>query len=209
MKLNLQFFADPDDKKGEEKKPKAKAYTQEDVNKMMAAKASEVAKAHEDKWSKQADDLKAKYLREGEERAKMSADDKAKAELADRLKALDDKQAELDKRDAEQKREAALNATRTLLVNEGLPANFAAQLTADDEPTRMSNVTAFAKTFKSAVDSEISDRAKGKVNPQTGAPAGGNSKVTQEEFDRMGMEQRMALYKEDKATYEKLKGSNN
>lgn len=208
MKTNLQYFADPKAKEDDDKQ--AKTYTQEDVNKMMAAKAKEVAKQHEDEWSKQQEELKNKYLSEGESRAQMTAEQKAAAEIEDRRKALEAQQAAADKRDAEQKRTADLNETRELLIKEGLPVSLAANLTAPNEAQRLTNIKAFKDSMTGAVDAEIAKRSKGKIDPQNGSDAG-NSKigeVTKEEFDRMGVDDRMKLYQENKDLYEKLKGSN-
>ncbi|WP_204120275.1 capsid assembly scaffolding protein Gp46 family protein [Levilactobacillus wangkuiensis] len=209
MKMNLQYFADPDPKSKENDK-KPKAYTQEDVNKMMAAKAKEVEKQHEDEWSKQQEELKNKYLSEGESRAQMTAEQKAAAEIEDQRKALEAQQAAADKRDVEQQRKDELNETRELLIKEGLPVSLAANLTAPKEEQRLANVKAFKDSMTGAVDAEIAKRSKGKVDPQNGSGAGGTKlgEVTKEEFDRMGVDDRMKLYRENKDLYQKLKGSN-
>ena len=205
MNLNLQYFAE-----GEGGNEAPKTYTQEDVNKMMAAKAREVEEKSKSEWQKQQDELKSKYLKEGESRAQMSADEKAKAALDDERQAFKKQQAEFAKQQAEQKRKDALTATRELLTKKGLPATFAETLTDLDPDKRQANVDAFEKTFSGAVDKEISERSKGKRTPQGGnsGPATDNGEITPEEFKAMGPTERMNLYASDKNLYEKLKGSN-
>ncbi|ODP95379.1 DUF4355 domain-containing protein [Levilactobacillus brevis] len=208
MKTNLQYFADPDP---DGKSKSDKTYTQEDVNKMMAAKAHEVEQSHESEWQKQQDELKAKYLKEGENRAQMTAEEKAKAALDDERQAFQQEQADFAKQQEAQKRKDALAATRELLSSKGLPTTFAETLTDIDPQQRQTNVDAFEKTFTGAVDQEISERSKGKRTPQ-----GGNSgpaittggEITRKEFESMKPAERMDLYRSDKELYQKLKGSN-
>jgi len=140
----------------------------------------------------------------------MTAEQKAAAEIEDQRKALEAQQAAADKRDVEQQRKDELNETRELLIKEGLPVSLAANLTAPKEEQRLANVKAFKDSMTGAVDAEIAKRSKGKVDPQNGSGAGGTKlgEVTKEEFDRMGVDDRMKLYRENKDLYQKLKGSN-
>jgi len=205
MKLNLQYFAE---KGGEDDTPKT--YTQEDVNKMMAAKAREVEEKSKSEWQKQQDELKAKYLKEGETRAQMTAEEKAKAALDDERQALKKEQDEWHKKQQEQERQNALTATQELLTSKGLPKSFGETLTDLNPQTRQANVEAFEKTFNGAIDQTIAERSKGGRTPQGGnsGPAVNKGDITRKEFEAMDPTERMDLYKSDKELYQKLKGSN-
>ncbi|KID42703.1 Phage capsid and scaffold [Levilactobacillus brevis] len=205
MKLNLQYFAENG---GQDETPKT--YTQEDVNKMMAAKAREVDEKNKSEWQKQQDELKSKYLKEGETRAQMTAEEKAKAALDDERQALKKEQDEWHKKQQEQERQNALTATQELLTSKGLPKSFAESLTDLNPQTRQANVEAFEKTFNGAIDQTIAERSKGGRTPQGGnsGPAVNKGDITRKEFEAMDPAERMDLYKSDKELYQKLKGSN-
>ena len=107
MKTNLQFFADPSNdpeptdpkptsndpaQDPKDSKPAGKTYTQDDVGKMMAAKAKEVESHLQDDFEKKLkqmqDDFEKKlkqkeqeWLEKGEKRAGMNASEKAQADL--------------------------------------------------------------------------------------------------------------------------------
>ncbi|ANZ65565.1 hypothetical protein AYR62_15885 (plasmid) [Secundilactobacillus paracollinoides] len=121
MKMNLQRFAepgeepkpiDPDkeqqqepkdqepkdqepkDQEPKDQEPSGKAYSQDDVNKMMGAKAKQL----EEKFNGQLESLKEEWMSKGEERAGMNAQQKAEAELNDKRQALADQEKRLQER---------------------------------------------------------------------------------------------------------------
>lgn len=210
MKLNLQYFADPntsDD--GDNGKKTPKTYDQADIDKMMAAQGRKLKEQFTADQSSHDEELKAKYLKEGEDRAQMSADEKAAAQIDDeRKKNAADAKANAEKA-AELDHKADLSATRKLLTSQGLPVSFAESLVDHDESKRVENVKGFADKMSKAVDAEIANRAKGKRTPQGGnsGPAQVSGEVTKEAFNAMSVGEQTSLYHKDKELYKKLRGS--
>ena len=96
MKTNLQFFADPSNdpeptdpkptsndpaQDPKDPKPSGKTYTQDDIGKMMAAKAKEVESNLKDDFEKELKQKEQEWLEKGEKRAGMNASEKAQADL--------------------------------------------------------------------------------------------------------------------------------
>ena len=84
MKTNLQFFADPSNdpeptdpkptsndpaQDPKDSKPSGKTYTQDDIGKMMAAKAKEVESNLKDDFEKELKQKEQEWLEKGEKRA--------------------------------------------------------------------------------------------------------------------------------------------
>ncbi len=212
MKMKLQYFADSESTSAESQSASTASsattsaqsaspakYTQEDVNKMMAAKANEVKTALSDDLRQQKND----WLAEGEKRAGMSAQEKAEAALQDQRDAIKEQADRLQARlDAADKRDA-LAATKEVLADKNIPVGFAEFISATDEDIRNANLLKFGELFESALTKAVDERVKGKTNPQTGT-----STVSQDmsatDFSKLSIGERMALATKDPTLYAQL-----
>lgn len=188
----------------EQAKEGGKTYTQDDINRMMASKSKEVeskfqAKIEEltNKFNSQKDDL----IKKGEERAKMNADQRAKAELADREAEIERQKSEFEKQMDEFKYQRALADTKEALVDAGLPKEFANYLSDVDSTKRADNIKQFSDAFKRAVDDAVDKRVSGTKTPDAGSSQSENSssiKVPKDkqEFFNMPQPDQLAVLKE-------------
>lgn len=152
-----------------------KSYTQDDINRMMAAKAKEVTeklnKQHEEELKQAksfAADERQKLMDEGAKRAQMTAEQKAQADLEDRQKEIDRQKAEFQKTMDEFKEKQALSDTKDALIDAGLPKEFANFLSSVDEDTRNQNVSNFADLYNKSVNEAVDKRVAGKKTPDSG-----------------------------------------
>lgn len=160
----------------EEQAPKeqqgGKTYTQEDVNRMMAAKAKEAESSYNEKLKAERAalaDERQNLMEEGAKRAQMTADEKAKAEMEDRQKEMDRQQAEWEQKIRLLDERQALSDTKDALIDAGLPKEFAGFLSSVDEDKRSSNVSSFGELFQKAVSEAVDKRVSGKKTPSTGS----------------------------------------
>lgn len=160
----------------EEQAPKeqqgGKTYTQEDVNRMMAAKAKEAESSYNEKLKAERAalaDERQKLMEEGAKRAQMTADEKAKAEMEDRQKEMDRQEAEWKQKIRLLDERQALSDTKDALIDAGLPKEFAGFLSSVDEDKRSSNVSSFGELFQKAVSEAVDKRVSGKKTPSTGS----------------------------------------
>ncbi|WP_373443314.1 DUF4355 domain-containing protein (plasmid) [Lacticaseibacillus paracasei] len=126
-----------------------------------AAKALETAKA---KWQEEQAKALEAAKSEGARLAKMTEDEKAK-ELEKQ------RQAELDKREAELNRRELSTSTKSLLVDKGLPTDFAGSLVAlgdaDKIKTAVENIQ---KTIQETVNKQVEAKLQ-TDQPKNGASA--------------------------------------
>ena len=214
MKTNLQYFADPDKKPvdpNNDPDAKPKKYTQENVDKMMAAKDAELRKDFE----KQIADLKADFAKQkndlidqGKQLAGETAQQEAQRKLDAMKESLDRKTKEITQKELELKQKNALTATKQLLSDKKLPISFAEQLADVDPDVRQNNVEKFAESWQAELNKQIEDKVKGTHTPQSGSQ-NTNTNVTAEQFAQMGITQRMALATSNPDLYNSLNGGNN
>lgn len=174
-------------------------YSQEQVNKMMAAKAKET----EGKFQAQIDELTKKFaaqkddlIKKGEELAKMDADERAKAELADRQADVERQRSQLKKELDEFKSQRALADTKEALVDAGLPKELAKHLSDVDVDKRSTNIAEFKELFNKAVADAVDAKVSGKKTPETGKnsqPTSDTPEVTQADWDKMSVAERTAF----------------
>ena len=160
----------------EEQAPKeqqgGKTYTQDDINRMMAAKAKELESSFNDKLKEQKQalaDERQKLMEEGAKRAQMTADEKAKAELEDKQKEIERQRSEFEQRMRLLDERQALSDTKDALIDAGLPKDFAGFLSSVDEDKRSSNISSFGELFNKAVSEAVDKRVSGKKTPSTGS----------------------------------------
>lgn len=212
-KYDLDNGANGGNNGSDDKKPETgaeKKYTQDDVNKMMAAKDHEVSA----KFESQITDLKNQLeqakkdayqdgLTKGEERAKMSAEERAKAELADERK-----QIEADKQKVEADKKQQAHAKQVAKIKEALEAKgvptYAADSLIDEDPEKQqANVDNAVKEFQAALEKQTTEKLKGTKNPQNGV-AINSGKITKDQFDRMSLEEQTQLYRTNPDLYKQL-----
>lgn len=160
---------------GAEQGKGGKTYTQDDINRMMSAQAKKLNADFETKLanaSKVADEERQDLMNKGAERAKMTADQRAKAELADERKQMQKQKDEFAKRMQAFDERQAISDTKEQLIDAGLSKDFAKYLSSTDVDTRMGNVTDFTKLFNQAVDAKVQERLTGKKNPETSTEQG-------------------------------------
>ncbi|MCT3596979.1 DUF4355 domain-containing protein [Levilactobacillus brevis] len=212
MKMNLQYFAEPgeeqkpiDPNKEQQQEPKdqepsGKTYSQDDVNKMMGAKAKQL----EEKFNGQLESLKEEWMSKGEERAGMNAQQKAEAELDDKRQALEDQEKRLQERLDAVDEKNALAATKSALTDSKIPVEFAEFVTSKDDDVRKNNIDKFIDLFNKAIQDGVEQRVQGTHTPQKGGQTVPGS-LTREDFAKLNMDQQTQIYRENPDLYNKLK----
>lgn len=117
-----------------------------------------VAEAKTD-WQKEYDAKLAAEKEEAARLAKMSAEERAKAEFDKRVKDFEDREA---KHNAER---LTFECTK-LLASEGLPVEMAEMLTGADAETTKANVESFKNAYSKAVQDGIDKKLRGRT-PRT------------------------------------------
>ena len=219
MKTNLQFFADPsndpeptdpkptsnDPAQGpKDPKPSGKTYTQDDIGKMMAAKAKEVESNLKDDFETELKQKEQEWLEKGEKRAGMNASEKAQADLEEQRQAIKETQDRLQKKIDEANRKDALAATKTVLTDKHIPAEFAEFISDVKEDVRNNNLDKFTNLFNKAVQEAVEKKVTGKQSPQNGGQQF-NASLTHNDFVKMGLEEQTNLYRQNPDLYNKLK----
>ncbi|MCW4398099.1 DUF4355 domain-containing protein [Lentilactobacillus parabuchneri] len=219
MKTNLQFFADPntepkpndpnqnpDGKNPESKNTETagKTYTQDDIGKMMASKAKEVESNLRDQFQKELEQKEQEWLEKGEKRAGMNASEKAQADLEEQRQAIKEQQDRLQEKLDEANRKDALAATRTVLTDKHIPAEFAEFISDVKEDVRNNNLDKFVNLFNKAVQEAVENKVTGNQSPQNGGQQF-NASMTREDFAQMSLEEQTNLYRQNPDLYNKLK----
>ena len=174
-----------------------KTYTQEDVNRMMAAKDKETKSKLEKHYQQELDqakqisaDERQKLMDEGAKRAQMTAEQKAQADLEDRQKEMDRQKALFDKQMEDFKAKQALSETKESLVDAGLPQDLATFLSDTDDEKRAQNISDFKSIFDKAVSDAVDRKVSGKKTPETGKttqPTQNSSTITKDDWENMSV----------------------
>lgn len=125
---------------------KEKTFTQEELEKIISKRL--------DRERKKADEEKA----EAERLAKMSAEERAKAEFEK------EKQKFEEERKSFQKQQLELQVIKEL-TNKNLPTDFSKYLIGEDAETCMENIKTFETEFSNAVEKQVQERLKGGYTP--------------------------------------------
>lgn len=118
---------------------------------------------------------------EGKLPKELSYEEKA---LADRVKQLEDKEKELNKRER-------LNKVETTLENKGINKELSKYLNLDTD-----NLETYLEEVVKTMESQVNFKPSGHSN--------GGTKITKEDFKNMGYEDRVNLYNTNKALYDAL-----
>lgn len=224
MKTNLQFFADPnpepkpndsnpnpdgknsetDGKTSTQSETAGKTYTQDDIGKMMAAKAKEVESNLKDDFENKLKQKEQEWLEKGEKRAGMNASEKAQADLEEQRQALKEQQDRLQEKLDEADRKDALAATKTVLTDKHIPAEFAEFISDVKEDVRNNNLDKFTNLFNKAVQEAVEKKVTDNQSPQNGGQQF-NASMTREDFAQMSLEEQTNLYRQSPDLYNKLK----
>lgn len=161
LPMNLQFFADPnpDPNPEDPKEDEPVTLTQKELQSKLdseadkrAAKAVETAKA---KWEADKKQALEDAKNEGAKLAKMSAAEKADAEMQARV-------AEIEKREAALKQSELKAATKALLQDNGLPADMSDTLIGLGDAEAIKNaVTALKGSLDTQVNEKVEKLATG------------------------------------------------
>ncbi|MCB7151952.1 MULTISPECIES: DUF4355 domain-containing protein [Lactiplantibacillus] len=206
LSMNLQFFADPnpDPDPEDPKEDEPVTLTQKELQSKLdseadkrAAKAVETAKAKWEADNKQAlEDAK----NEGAKLAKMSAAEKADAEMQARV-------AEIEKREAALKQSELKAATKALLQDNGLPADMSDTLIGLGDAEAIKNAV---ETLKGSIDAQVNQRVE-KIatgtKPVSGSSQLGNlNDVSKKDFDSMTAAERLELFNKNPDKFNEITG---
>ena len=141
-------------------KPNAAKYTDEDVDKILNKKFAEWEKKQQKKTS------------EAERLGKMTAEEKAN----ERIKALEDKLAEAERKEA---RSAMTKEARAILQAANINVNdeLLVNLVSDNAESTQASVKSFISLFNSAVEKAVKEAYKGETPKK-----GGTSSLTKEQI---------------------------
>lgn len=188
LKINLQLLAEDSQANGseasanKESSADGKAYTDEELKNLIQSEADKrVTQALETsrvKWEKEYQEKLEKEKTEAQKLAKMSADERAKAEF-------EKKEAELQKREKEIIKKELQAQARDELSEKGLPSILVDLLNYDSADTVKESMDSIAKIWEEAVQRGVSERIKGD-KPLPGA---------QENKEVNIFDQRIAKYK--------------
>ena len=145
-----------------ETKSEVKTFTQEEVNKIVEQRLA--------KEKKRAEQEKA----EAEKLAQMNADEKAKYELEKKIKELEDREAELSKKELQ-------NTSLDILVEKGYSTSTSKQLLAFLDYSNADNckvsIDNLDKVLKACIETEVNNKIKNNNNV-TPKKSSGGSKIT-------------------------------
>lgn len=176
LKMDLQFFAEDDtagtsdqsegaeESSQHDNQDEEKTFTQEELDSIVEARL----KRERADLQKQIEEIK-----EEQRLSQLSEKERKQAEEAKRL-------ADLEEREKAIKYKEDLAETRSILVEEGMPIEFAEFLIAEKAEDTMANINHFKDTFNEAVKAQAKKYLEGK-EPKVGAgyspkPSNGQSK---------------------------------
>lgn len=206
LPMNLQFFADPnpDPDPEDPKEDEPVTLTQKELQSKLdseadkrAAKAVETAKA---KWEADKKQALEDAKNEGAKLAKMSAAEKADAEMQARVK-------EIEKREAALKQSELKAATKALLQDNGLPADMSDTLIGLGDAEAIKNAV---ETLKGSIDAQVNQRVE-KIatgtKPVSGSSQLGNlNDVSKKDFDSMTAAERLELFNKNPDKFNEITG---
>lgn len=134
-----------------------------DIDAKIAEAVAKAQKGFEETLKKR----KAAAKKEAERLSKLSDEERQKAEIENGRKELEIKEKEL------QRKELMLEMTK-VLAERKIPVQFMEYLIADDGESTLERITTFEKQYKSAIETAVNEKLKGKA-PTAGA---GSKKVS-------------------------------
>lgn len=208
LPMNLQFFADPnpnsDPDPEDPKEDEPVTLTQKELQSKLdseadkrAAKAVETAKA---KWEADKKQALEDAKNEGAKLAKMSAAEKADAEMQARVE-------EIEKREAALKQSELKAATKALLQDNGLPSDMSDTLIGLGDAEAIKNAV---ETLKGSIDAQVNQRVE-KIatgtKPVSGSSQLGNlNDISKKDFDSMTAAERLELFNKNPDKFNEITG---
>ena len=169
MKMNLQYFAEPEPADPQQE-PEKLELTQEELDAKINSEYDRRLAKQQAKWDEQlkraTEDAKNNGLAEGQKRAKMSAKEKADEEQKQREEALSKRESELNKRE--------LTANVTDMLNEkGLPKDLAESLVSLGDADKIGEVV---ETLQKSTEKQVNEQVKERMRQD--APVNGESNLS-------------------------------
>src|SRR3712207_2112781 len=170
LRMNLQLLAE-DTGAGEgvgstppeETKLEGRTYTDEELQKLIQSESdkrvTQAIKTAELKWQKEYEEKLENEKSEAEKLAKMSADERAKAQF-------EKEKEQLEKERVKFQRDQLELETVKELGKQGLDVEFSSFLMGEDAESTNENIKLFKEKFDSAVEKAVTERLKGKT-PKT------------------------------------------
>lgn len=178
-----------------------KTFTQAEVDEIVAKRlARETKKIEAEKEKSYQAKLEAERL-ESEKLSKMNEAEKAKALAEKREKQLREREEALLVKEREIEQERISRQTMQMLGERKIPVELAQFITSNNADEIMDNVNTFEKCFNEAVEKVVTERLRGKT-PTTSIVS--NGKITKEQFNKMRIDERSKLFKENPSLYAEL-----
>lgn len=177
LKMNLQHFADENTSETEnvettenqtEDEQENTTYTRSDVDREISKAVDKALKRREEKHQEELQKAIQEAIEEKERLSKLSEKERKDEELSKREKELQDRLAEIERKE--------LKADAITDLNEkGLPSEFADILLGDDAETTLENINTFKTAFDSAVNAAVKEKLRQDTPKTGGASFGGTT----------------------------------
>ncbi len=170
LKMNLQLLAEDtgagnggENNPPEENKPEGKTYTEEELQKLIQSESdkrvTQAMKTAEERWQREYEKKLEDEKSEAEKLAKMSADERAKAEFEKEKTKFEQDRAQFN-------RDRLELETVKELGKQGLDVEFSSFLMGENAESTNENIKLFKEKFDIAVENAVNERLKGKT-PKT------------------------------------------
>lgn len=178
-----------------------KTFTQAELEEILSKRLAKEKKKQEAIAEKEYQARLKAELEESEKLAQMNQAEreKAKAEKERKEFELEKARYEQERREFEQAKIKA--QTMQMLGERKIPVELAQFITSNNADEIMDNVNTFEKCFNEAVEKVVTERLRGKT-PTTSIV--GNGKITKEQFNKMRIDERSRLFKENPSLYAEL-----
>lgn len=178
-----------------------KTFTQAELEEILSKRLAKEKKKQEAIAEKEYQARLKAELEESEKLAQMNQAEreKAKAEKERKEFELEKARYEQERREFEQAKIKA--QTMQMLGERKIPVELAKFITSNNADEIMDNVNTFEKCFNEAVEKVVTERLRGKT-PTTSIVS--NGKITKEQFNKMRIDERSRLFKENPSLYAEL-----
>lgn len=177
--------ANPESEVDTQNNPSEKTFTQDQLNKILA---KEISKA-KSKWDKEKS--------EAERLAKMSAEERAKEELAKEKQKIAEERAELD-------RIKLLQQTQLELANREVPREFAEWIVGADAESTNDRIKALKEIWDQAIANTLNTKLAGRAPRIQSDDEKPDTRLSKSEFKKMSLADQQKLFVEDPELYKKL-----
>lgn len=174
-------------------------YTQEELDAKLQSetdkRVSQALKTAQDKWMKEYEAKLEAEKTEAEKLAKMSESERQQAEL-NKMKQDFDNERKLFMRE-----KLELQTVKELSAM-SLPTDFSTYVMADTAEQIKENIGKFKTQWETALEKAVNEKLQG-TTPKTATQQG--TVVTKEQFKKMSIQEKTALFNEDPELYKQLK----